>query len=123
MRISLLAALLLTACAPRATTPPGPPPGTYHGAGKDRLIVAGTAESPTADLLVFAPDGAANCSMAGTVARAGGEWQLTPPGEGDCHVALTIDGKVARITNVPAACSYYCGPGAGLERKSFARER
>lgn len=123
MRTVLLANLLLAACSAQPNAPPGPPPGTYQGAGagagRDRLIVAGTADGLTADLLVFAPDGTANCSMAGKLSRAGPAWQLTPHGEEECRVTLAIDGKLARVTNVPAACSYYCGPGASLDGKQF----
>jgi len=112
--------LSLTACSGPA--PSGPAAGTFAGAGKDRLCIAGEGEALRAGLIVYAADGAANCSLSGKLEKRAEVWTLTPKGESDCQIDLTIAGDRLSIATVPASCSYYCGPGASLVAKSFTRD-
>jgi hypothetical protein len=114
-----LLSLFLAACSP--DVPPGPAPGTFAGAGKDRLCIAGAGETLRAGLIAYAAHGAANCSVAGKLEQDGTGWTVTPRGDGDCRIGLTIAEDELSIANVPASCSYYCGPGASLAGKSFTR--
>ena len=45
MRYSLLIAVMLSACSAKEQA--GPAPGTFAGAGRDRLCIAGEGESLT----------------------------------------------------------------------------
>ncbi|MEO6248291.1 MAG: hypothetical protein ABIO85_06875 [Sphingomicrobium sp.] len=121
MRIALLwLPLVVAGCS--AGTPSGAPglaPGTFAGAGKDRLCIAGEGAGLRAGLIVYGADGAANCSLAGKLTHGGTGWTLTPHGEGACAVSLIIAGDRVAVTQVPAACAYYCGPRASLAGKSF----
>ncbi|WP_293943230.1 hypothetical protein [Sphingomonas sp.] len=120
MRYSLLIAVMLSACSAKEQA--GPAPGTFAGAGRDRLCIAGEGELLRAGLITYAAQGDANCSMAGKLERKGEAWVLIPRGEGECQLALTVDQSGARIASVPGACSYYCGPGASLAGRSFKRD-
>lgn len=121
MHFLRLIPLLLVAAGCSAKVPEGLPTGTFAGAGKDRLCVAGEGEDLRGGLIVYAADGASNCSLSGKLAGAGDRWTLTPRGEGDCRVGLTLAGDRLKIAGLPASCAYYCGPGARLTGKSFTR--
>ena len=71
-------------------------------------------------MIVFG-EGDVNCSASGRVEAAGGSFALVPRGEGPCRVPFSVDGNVVRLGEVPAACSYYCGPGATMAGKAFSR--
>ncbi|WP_294123376.1 hypothetical protein [Sphingomonas sp.] len=111
--------LLLVACSqqPAEPTLTG---GTFAGAGRDRLCIAGEAGAPRAGFIAYG-EGDVNCSAAGRLQRSGQGWVLVPKGEGDCHIPLEIAENSARIGQPPAACSYYCGPGTKLAGKTFNR--
>jgi hypothetical protein len=118
MRPILPLAMLLAACsqqpaAPSLTT------GTFAGEGRDRLCIAGEPGNYRAGLIAFGP-GDVNCSASGRIETEGG-LALVPRGEGDCRIPLTIEGNAIRIGQVPAACSYYCGPGASMAGKTYNR--
>lgn len=110
----------LAACS--ASAPSGPAPGTFAGVGKDRVCIAGEGGELRAGLIAYAADGAANCSLAGKLESRDDQLTLTPKGEGACQLALTLAGDKVTIGNVSASCSYYCGPGATITGKSFARD-
>lgn len=112
--------LPLAACSPGA--PPGPPPGTFAGPGRDRLCIAGAGKALRAGLIAYAADGAANCSLAGKLEQAASGWTLAPKGDSDCRIGLNVADSKLAIANVPASCSYYCGPGASLVGKAFTRD-
>ena len=112
--LSLLAACSQEAAQPSLTT------GTFAGDGRDRLCIAGEPGAYRAGLIAYG-QGNANCSAAGRLEQAGGSWVLIPRGEGDCRIPVDIDDNVVRIGQLPAACSYYCGPGASLAGKSYNR--
>lgn len=119
MRSFFLLAPLLAACSQEAA-PPSLATGTFAGEGRDRLCIAGEPGAYRAGLIAYA-QGNANCSTAGRLEQAGASWTLVPKGEGDCRIPVAIDGNVVRIGQSPAACSYYCGPGASLAGKTYNR--
>ena len=116
IRIFLLAPLL-TACSQEAAQP-SLATGTFAAEGRDRLCIAGEPGAYRAGLIAYGQDNA-NCSVAGRLDPSGNGWVLVPKGEGDCRIPLTIDGKTVRVGQPPAACAYYCGPGASLAGKSY----
>ena len=119
MRRILLLAALLAACSQEAA-PPSLATGTFAGEGRDRLCIAGEPGAYRAGLIAYA-EGKVNCSAAGRLEQAGARWALVPKGEGDCRIPVELDGNIVRIGQPPAACSYYCGPGASLAGKAYNR--
>ena len=119
MRTMFPALLMLAACSQQPADSPIPA-GTYAGEGRDRLCIAGEADSLRAGLIAYGP-GDANCSAAGRLEQAGAAWALVPRGEGECRIPLEIDGNVVRVGQPPAACAYYCGPGANMTGKTYNR--
>lgn len=119
MRPILPLALLLAACSQQPAEP-SLTTGTFAGAGRDRLCIAGEAGNYRAGLIAFG-EGDINCSASGRVESQGGDFALVPRGEGACRIPLIVEGNGIRIGDVPAACSYYCGPGAQMAGKSYNR--
>ena len=119
MRSILILAPLLAACSQEAAQP-SLVTGTFAGEGRDRLCIAGKPGAYRAGLIAYG-EGNANCSAAGRLKQSGATWVLVPQGEGDCRIPLEINGNIARIGRPPAACSYYCGPGASLAGKAYNR--
>ena len=120
MRSILPCFILLAACSQGQEPAPTIATGTFAGDGRDRLCIAGEPGSYRGGLIVYAA-GAVNCSASGKVESTNGTLALVPRGEGACRIPLTIEGSTVRIGDVPAACSYYCGPGAAMAGKSFNR--
>mgnify|MGYP003579961820 CR=1 FL=1 len=116
MRLILPCALLLTACSQQPAEP-SLTPGTFAGEGRDRLCIAGEPGNYRGGLIAYGA-GDANCSASGRIEAGEGQLALVPRGEGDCRIPLSVEGNVVRIGKVPAACSYYCGPGPALEGKA-----
>lgn len=120
--------LLLAACSggtPRETGgPQAPPLGEFAAATGARLCIAFVGDSLRAGLFVPALGSNANCSMAGRIERAAAGWALVPQGEGGCRIGLKRglqrDGNGLRTAPAPAACAYYCGPGANLTEQHFS---
>ena len=119
MKRILLIAFPLAACSQEAAQP-SLATGTFAGEGRDRLCIAGEPGAYRAGLIAYGA-GDANCSAAGRLDQVGGGWVLVPKGEGDCRIPIEIDGNTVRLGQAPAACSYYCGPGASLAGKTFNR--
>src|SRR5262249_49848399 len=119
MRPILPLVLLLAACSQQPTEPTIQT-GTFAGVGRDRLCIAGEVGAYRAGLIAYG-QGDVNCSASGKLEGAAGNWTLVPRGEGDCRIPLVVDGNGVRIGEVPANCSYYCGPGATLAGKRFNR--
>ena len=119
MRPVLPIALLLAACSQQPAEP-SLATGNFAGQGRDRLCIAGEAGNYRAGLIAFGP-GDVNCSAAGRVELADDQVVLVPRGEGGCRIPLTIDGNSVRVGEVPAACAYYCGPGASMAGKTYNR--
>ena len=92
--------------------------GIFAGQGRDRLCIAGEEGAYRAGLIVFGK-GDVNCSAAGRLEREGSNWTLVPKGEGPCRIPLTVEGNGVKLGQPPAACSYYCGPGASMAGESF----
>ena len=119
MRPILPVALLLTACSQQAENAQIPT-GTYAGQGRDRLCIAGDAGNYRGGLIAFGK-GDINCSASGSVTGEGEQYVLVPRGEGECRIPFEIKGNVVRIGQPPAACAYYCGPGAEMAGRSFKK--
>ena len=119
MRPILPLALLLAACSEQPAEP-SLATGTFAGEGRDRLCIAGDAGAYRAGLIAYG-EGNVNCSAAGRLEPSARGWVLVPRGEGQCRIPLTIENNVVRVGQVPAACSYYCGPGATIAGKSYNR--
>lgn len=120
MRYLLPCFALLAACSqgkePTATLDTG----TFAGEGRDRLCIAGEAGNYRGGLITFG-SGDVNCFASGRLEVQDGKIALIPRGEGDCRIPISIEGSSVRIGEVPAACSYYCGPGASMAGKAFGR--
>ena len=119
MRPILPLALLLAACSQQSTEP-SLATGTFAGEGRDRLCLAGEPGNYRGGLIAFG-QGEVNCSASGKIEVQGNQLALVPRGEGDCRIPLTLEGNNIRIGEVPAACAYYCGPGATMAGKSYNR--
>ncbi len=119
MRPIHLLVLLLAACSQQPAEPTLAT-GTFAGEGRDRLCLTGEPGAYRGGLIAYG-EGNTNCSASGVIETQGGKLALVPRGEGDCRMPLTVDGNTVRVGQVPAACSYYCGPGALLAGKSFNR--
>ena len=125
MRALILPLLLLAACdrtEPRSSTAEGTTPASFpsvlywRGEGCDRLCQR--PNEKRVGLITYAANGNANCSMRGSLSQTG---FLTPDGDERCMVRLQSRGDTIKLTEVGAACAYYCGPGASLENKAFRR--
>jgi len=119
MRPILSLALVLAACSQQPTEP-SLTIGTFAGNDRDRLCIAGDPGNYRGGLIAFG-EGDVNCSASGRIEAQDGRLALVPRGEGDCRIPLTIEGNIVRVGEVPAACSYYCGPGASMAGKSYNR--
>ena len=117
-RFSILA-LLAAACSQQPAEPVLST-GTFAGAGHNRLCLAGQPGSYRGGVIVYA-SGDSNCSASGRIEKQGDQLMLIPSGEGPCRIPLALEGDTVRIGEVPAACSYYCGPEADLSGKAFMR--
>ena len=120
MRFFPLAALLVAACS-QDTAAPDLATGRYAGEGRNRLCIAGDAPGRRAGVIAYGA-GDANCSASGRLEQGAAGWMLVPRGETECRIPLAVTGGEVRIGEVPAACSYYCGPGATLSGKAFAQD-
>ena len=112
--------ILLAACSQGQEPASSIATGTFAGEGRDRLCIAGEPGNYRAGLVAYTASDV-NCSASGKVETANGKMALVPRGEGDCRIPLIVEGNAVRIGEVPAACSYYCGPGAAMAGKSFNR--
>ena len=120
MRSIIPGFMLLAACS-QSQEPATPiPTGTFAAEGRDRLCIAGEAGNYRAGLVIFG-SGNVNCSASGRIAIEKGQIALVPRGEGSCRISLSLEGDTVRIAEVPAACSYYCGPRASMAGKSFSQ--
>ena len=119
MRKILPFALLLAACSDQSADP-RLATGTFAGEGRDRLCLAGEPGNYRGGLIAFG-EGDVNCSASGKIEIQGDQLALVPSGEGECRIPLTVEGNLVRVGEVPASCSYYCGPGATLSGKRYNR--
>jgi hypothetical protein len=119
MRMILPLVALLAACS-QESAPTGVSPGLFAGEGRDALCIAGEPGNQRAGFIAYG-DGETNCSARGRIEVEGGGFALVPQGEGDCRIPLTQSQTGVTLGKAPASCSYYCGPGAGFEGKSFRR--
>jgi hypothetical protein len=117
MRPILPLALFLAACTqqPAETSLAT---GTFAGEGRDRLCIAGEPGNYRGGLVAYG-EGDVNCSASGRIEDQNGQFALVPRGEGACRIPLTIEGNSVLVDKVPAACTYYCGPGATMGGKAY----
>jgi hypothetical protein len=124
----LLAGLLLTGCgrseessnnvAAEPSIAPVAALASYAGVGRDRLCLA---EADGRAGLVTYGEGDANCSLRGTVQRAGSKLTIIPEGDATCRIDATVTGDGVILGAQGSACSYYCGPTASFAGRSFTR--
>lgn len=88
----------------------------FAGQGRDRLCLKQGEER--AGFITYAATGDANCSVRGTTGEAG---SIRPDGDTACTIPFTRDGDRITLRDGGPACAYYCGPGASLAGKTFAR--
>jgi len=120
-----IATLLLAACSTEEVSAPDVaaalPTGTYSGNGRDALCVTAVAGGQRAGFVVYGK-GDENCSARGTIAQQGLTWTLTPQGDAECRIALSLnDNRIAPGPGTPT-CGYYCGPGVTFAGTSFGRD-
>jgi hypothetical protein len=120
MRSLIPCFILLAACSQGQESSLSIATGNFAGEGRDRLCIVGEAGNYRGGLIAFGA-GEVNCSASGKIESENGQISLLPRGEGGCRIPISIEGDTARIGEVPAACSYYCGPGASMAGKSFNR--
>ena len=109
--------LVLAACSQEPPPPAEPERALYAGQGRDRLCVDG-------DRAGFVTYGAgnANCSARGKLDRGGAATSIRPDGDEDCRIPVAFSGDRASLGAGRPTCSYYCGPGATFDGKSFSRD-
>ena len=116
---ALAALAALAACSkPQAAAPPLVA-GTYGGAGRDALCLAGEGDASRAGFITYGADNA-NCSASGRLVAAGAGWELVPAGEGECRIPLKFGDGTVTLGAQSAVCAYYCGPGVSFAGKSFS---
>ncbi len=121
MRFLLLSVFAITACSNEPAAPPSDViNGSFVGTGRNALCIAGEAGARRAGVIVYG-EGDLNCSASGRIEATGGALALVPSGDAECRIALDVAGETVTIGAVPAACAYYCAPGARLEGQAFTR--
>ncbi len=91
--------------------------GLYEGGPPDRRHQMCIVEADGADRfgLVVWGSNMHSCSGSGSVRREGNVMRLSMAGDSACTIDATISGTTVKMpANVPAGCSYYCGPRAKL---------
>lgn len=128
MRRALLSAvlpLLLAACggeAPEpenggaAAAPPTEATEIYASGPRDRLCLKPSERR--VGVITYAASGDSNCALRGTMAEP---FEIRPDGDERCTLSYSRNSGVITLSQVGAACGYYCGPGASLEGKIFAK--
>ena len=121
MRFLLLSVFAITACSNEPAAPPSDLiNGSFVGAGRNALCIAGGAGARRAGVIVYGK-GDLNCSASGTLDQVDGKLALVPNGERDCAIPLRVTGRgMWQIGAVPAACNYYCAPGVSLSGANFS---
>ena len=115
----LIAVIALASC----TKPPPPGAeliGTYRGVGRDALCIAKDGERLKAGLITYG-DNDPNCSLRGTAVVAGDGLTIIPRGDSACRVELRIANDSVTIGRNPAACAFYCGPGADFAGRKLKK--
>lgn len=120
MRSLLPCFMLLAACSQGQEPASSIATGTFAGEGRSRLCIAGEAGNYRAGLIAYGK-GDANCSASGRIEVQGNQLTLIPRGEGSCQIPLIVEGDTVRLGDMPASCSYYCGPEAAMAGRSFKR--
>jgi hypothetical protein len=120
-----LLALLLNACREQDVSTPNALASTaaaesavltYAGQGRDRLCL--DERAARVGLIIYG-EADANCSLRGTVQRAGARITIKPDGDESCQIAGTIAGTQVSLGPRTPECAYYCGPTADYSGRSF----
>ena len=126
MRIVILAVLMVFACSPErksgqtASDAGGTSrPSVWTGQGRDRLCISRAGDDWTIGIATFGR-GDANCTIQTRVVLAEHGSLVQARGDPACEFFIISDGTTLSLpSRVPAACAYYCGPGASLPGKKF----
>ena len=123
MRPTLPLALLLAACSGQSEQKPAQRQagtGTFAGEGRDRYCIKRSGDDWRVGIVTYGP-GNMNCTLKGKVVEALNHDSLVEAtGDKACRFQVTAEGDSLRLPQkLPAACDYYCGPGASLSGKTF----
>jgi hypothetical protein len=69
-------------------------------------------------IITYAAAGGSNCSVRGRIAEPG---LIRPNGDEACEITYARTGNTIALKEVGKSCAFYCGPGASLAGKTFAR--
>jgi hypothetical protein len=119
MRFLLLTVLMLAGCS-NADDPGDSLVGIYRGQDRDALCIAREGEGLKAGLIAYG-DGDTNCSLSGRAQISGNSLVLTPPGDSECSVEVSVANGAATFGQRSAACAYYCGPGANFAGRKLLK--
>jgi hypothetical protein len=97
--------------------------GIYAGQGRDGLcIVAPLGSEKLGVGIVTYGVGNNNCTLTGELRSADDKVTVYADHDDACHFELRqANGALILPQEIPAACSYYCGPGASLAGKRFEK--
>ena len=119
MRLICITVLLLAGCSEGAD-PGDALIGNYRGPVRDALCIAREGEGLKVGLIAYG-DGDMNCSFSGPAQIRGNSLVITPRGDSDCSVQVSVTNDVATLGQRTAACAYYCGPGANFAGRELRK--
>ena len=119
MRFACLAILLLAGCS-QGADPGDAWIGNYRGPNRDALCVAREGQGFKAGLITYG-DGDMNCSLSGPAQIRGDGLVITPRGDSECSVQVSITNGIATFGQRTSACAYYCGPGANFAGRKLPK--
>jgi len=123
MRIEIAIVALIAASACDRIPDNSQLKGVYAGQGRDALcLVAPMGSEKLGAGIVTYGSGDNNCTLTGEVRTAEGAIAFYADHDDACHFALNQESEALVLPQqIPASCSYYCGPGASLAGKRFEK--
>jgi hypothetical protein len=97
--------------------------GNYVGAGRDGLCIDAALgrEDLHMGVVTYGREDA-NCTLMGDARTEPGGIMFYVDHDEACHFELQLGSEAINFPQrLPAACSYYCGPGASLSGKRFEK--